>query len=37
MLPKRVTKTEEQRIIVLPKLDQFYTMIEEGLKYSTIN
>ena len=30
-------KNRRTRIVVLPKLDQFYTMIEEGLKDPTIN
>jgi chemotaxis protein MotB len=31
------SKNRRTRIVVLPKLDQFYTMIEEGLKDPEIN
>ncbi len=30
-------KNRRTRIVVLPKIDQFYSMIEEGLKDPNIN
>jgi len=30
-------KNRRTRIVILPKLDQFYTMIEDGLKNPAIN
>jgi chemotaxis protein MotB len=32
-----LSKNRRTRIVVLPKIDQFYTMIEEGLKDAAIN
>jgi chemotaxis protein MotB len=31
------SKNRRTRIVILPKLDQFYSMIEEGLKDPKIN
>ena len=32
-----MSKNRRTRIVVLPKIDQFYNMIEEGLKDAAIN
>lgn len=37
VLLKKELKTSRTRIVVLPKIDQFYTMIEEGMKDPKIN
>ena len=36
-ISSELSKNRRTRIVVLPKIDQFYTMIEEGLKDAAIN
>ena len=35
--PTDKSKNRRTRIVVLPKMDQFYSMIEEGMKDPAIN